>query len=205
MKNDSKSEAEVLQWALELQQGLHRERNSRLLFHRFYSGYCSFFKRRGFPHEAEDLAQETLYQALANIESFQGRTYVSLRAWLNTIAKYCAGNRRRFMRQLRRQGEEVSLDASATPLDFESRTTSGEPGPDRATFARQRLDAALRLVKEMPEKQRLCALAHFVQGLDHEEIATLFKIATGTVRAHIFHARQQLRTQLGEDFEVWRE
>jgi len=59
----------------------------------------------------------------------------------------------------------------------------------------EKLNAALL---KLSEHHRLVVTLHDVQGLSHEEIATIMDCNIGTVRSRLFYARQQLQAYLSD-------
>ena len=49
---------------------------------------------------------------------------------------------------------------------------------------------------KLSEHHRLVVTLHDIQGLSHEEIATIMDCNIGTVRSRLFYARQQLQAYL---------
>ncbi len=48
-------------------------------------------------------------------------------------------------------------------------------------------------LRRLPDKQRLSVLLTYQLGLSIQQVATITKSSTGTVKAHMFHARKNLR------------
>ena len=70
------------------------------------------------------------------------------------------------------------------------------PGPEHRVIA---LDEASRLraaIDALPEKYRTVVTLFHLQGRQYEEIATVLGLPLGTVKTHLFRAKEQLRRLL---------
>jgi RNA polymerase sigma-70 factor (ECF subfamily) len=63
------------------------------------------------------------------------------------------------------------------------------------TELQEQLNAAMQKLSPV---HRLVVALHDVQGLPHEEIATIMDCNIGTVRSRLFYARQQLQALLSD-------
>ena len=71
------------------------------------------------------------------------------------------------------------------------------PGPEQQAIA---LDEAARLraaIDALPEKYRTVITLFHLQGKQYEEIASVLGLPMGTVKTHLFRAKEQLRRLLG--------
>ena len=71
------------------------------------------------------------------------------------------------------------------------------PGPEQQAIA---LDEAQRLrtaIDALPEKYRTVITLFHLQGQQYEEIAEVLDLPMGTVKTHLFRAKEQLRRLLG--------
>jgi RNA polymerase sigma-70 factor, ECF subfamily len=134
--------------------------------------------------DAEDVAEETFLVVMRQAGSVDSRRG-TFRSWLYGIARSLARRHRvRRQRRLRlweRWGDRRDVD----------------PGPARATEAREMLGLVARIVDGLPLMQRQCFELHVVRGFDVEEVATMFDVSQATVRQHIFRARRVIRARLG--------
>ena len=117
---------------------------------------------------ADDLTQETFLQLWRRPHSFDP-SRGGIKAYLLGIARKKAVDWWRAKR-------DVAVEAS------EPETSS----PDALLIR----DA----MKQLPEELRSLLWLREVEGHSYEELATIFKIPTGTVRSRLHTARQQLRT-----------
>lgn len=188
----------------ELQAGVRVEANSRRIFEPFYPWVRRFFARLGYrPQDSEDLAQETFSRVFAQIGSF--RQDGSFKSWLFAVAANLHRNESRHRHREKRDAPEVSLDATTEDGAPPHEPPAPEVAPDRAAFEKERREGLARAVRELPPQMRQVLALRIDQDLKYREIAAVLQISVETVKAHLFQARQRLRTELGEDYGEWGE
>ena len=126
---------------------------------------------------ADDLVQECLTRAIANIESWQPGT--NLRAWLFVILKNVFRNdKRRALHDLAyRDGLKREAPLVTAPDQY-----------NRLVFGEVQ-QAFLQLSEDHREVLMLIA----VEGLRYEEAAAVLNISVGTVKSRLSRARTALR------------
>ncbi len=127
--------------------------------------------------DAEDLAQETLYQAYRRLSTFQEDT--NFRSWLLTIAYHTWVHSKR--RKSATEQPSATLDTISAPA---------APDVGGNAEANEAIQASLA---RLPEDQRTVVLLRFGEGLSHAEIAEITKADPATVRWRLYRARQTLR------------
>ena len=75
---------------------------------------------------------------------------------------------------------------------------SADPAPGPALLAERKDDAQRlrRAIDELPEKYRTVITLYHLQGKQYEEIATVLNLPLGTVKTHLFRAKELLRKAL---------
>jgi RNA polymerase sigma-70 factor (ECF subfamily) len=131
---------------------------------------------------ADDLVQETLLRAIANIDSFEPGTNMS--AWLFTIL------RNLFRSEYRKRRREVE-DGGGRYADT-LRSHPEQPG--RVEF--EELRAALA---KLPPDQREAVILVGASGFSYEEAAAICDCAVGTIKSRVNRARTRLAEQLSID------
>jgi RNA polymerase sigma-70 factor (ECF subfamily) len=124
---------------------------------------------------ADDLVQETLLRALANIDSFQPGTNLS--AWLFTIL------RNQFRTEYRKRRREVE-DADGR---FAS-TLIAHPEQD----SRIELEEFRQALDELTNDQREALILVGASGFSYEQTAKICGCAVGTVKSRVNRARIKL-------------
>ncbi|HLN29068.1 MAG TPA: RNA polymerase sigma factor [Gemmataceae bacterium] len=131
-------------------------------------------------HTAEDLTQESLLKAFANLARF--RTPNNFHAWLFRIAYNCFVNQWRSPTRARQPFPE-NLQAP------------GE-GPVEQVLSREALQMLARAVGRLPADFRAAFLLRVDEQLSFQEIAEVLGIREETARWRFFKARQKLMNVL---------
>ena len=136
---------------------------------------------------ADDLVQETLLRAIANIDSFQPGTNMS--AWLFTIL------RNLFRSEYRKRRREVEDTDGSYAESLKSQPEQGS----HLEFKEFR--AAL---SKLPPDQREALILVGASGFSYEEAAAICECAVGTIKSRVNRARNRLADLLSiegaEDF-----
>ncbi|MDQ2066986.1 sigma-70 family RNA polymerase sigma factor [Xinfangfangia sp. CPCC 101601] len=130
--------------------------------------------------EVDDLVQETLMKALANLNSYQSGT--NLRAWLFTIM------RNSFLTRVsKRAREPVGAE------DCVSGQLTCPPAHDTMMAGNKVLEAIDRL----PQPYREALILVFLTGESYQDVAKICGCAIGTVKSRINRARHMIMEDLG--------
>lgn len=129
---------------------------------------------------ADDLVQDTIYKALANIDRFEPGT--DMRAWLLTIL------RNSYFSEKRRSWREAP-ELDDTLLASLARKPDHDDGLALADFAR----AFMRLPAAQREALGLVGL----QGLSYAEAASVSGCAVGTIKSRVARGRRTLAERVG--------
>jgi len=131
---------------------------------------------------ADDLVQETLLRALANIDSFQPGS--NLPAWLFTIL------RNLFHSEYRKRRREVEDPDGSYAGRLKAQPEQGS----RLDFE----DFRTALAK-LPPDQREALLLVGASGFSYEEAANICQCAVGTIKSRVNRARSRLANLLAVD------
>lgn len=188
----------------ELQAGARVEASSRLIFEVYYPWVCRFFARQGHPRDdSEDLAQETMRRAFAQLGSW--RHDGSFKSWLFAVAANLHRNEVRRRHREKRDAPEVSLESPAQDDAPLPEPPAPDASPARMAYQKERREALARAMRGLPPQMRQVLALRVDQDLKYREIAAVLQISIETVKAHLFQARQRLRTELGEEYGAWGE
>jgi RNA polymerase sigma-70 factor, ECF subfamily len=130
--------------------------------------------------EARDATQEAFFKAFRSLRTFKAGAKFS--TWIFAIAYHACCDR--LSRRKRFSNEEMPDRADTAP------------GPEQQAIA---LDEASRLraaIDALPEKYRTVITLYHLQGKQYEEIAQVLDLPMGTVKTHLFRAKEQLRRLL---------
>jgi RNA polymerase sigma-70 factor (ECF subfamily) len=166
-----------------VQQG-DTEQFELLVRHYMRGAFAVAFRLLGHRQDAEDVVQEAMLAALANIRTFD----VSRRfgPWLYRIVVTRGLNFRKS--RSRRQGESIDR------AEFASREAGPEINTERAALREAVQEAMARL----PERQRMVVQLFELDGFSGAEIAAMLEIPAGTVRWLLHEARGSLREMLAQ-------
>ena len=136
-------------------------------------------------HLAEELTQETFYQAVKSVDRFDGTCKVSV--WLCQIAKHL------WYQQLRKRKREA-------PMPDEPPEVPGPSAEEGVLEQEGRLDL-LRLVHRLPEPQREVVYLRAFGGLSFREIGDVCGRMETWARVTFYRSKEKLRNGGGSDEE----
>ena len=141
--------------------------------------------------DREELCQEVFLKVFTHIGEFQGAAKIS--SWIGRIASNTCIN------HLRKKRPGLYADIAGPEADLEN-VAANCPTPESAG-ERADLDSRLRLeVERLPAHYRLIlTLFHFAE-MNYEEIGRALELPVGTVKSHLFRARQKLHERLAPAF-----
>lgn len=137
------------------------------------------------PARADDLVQDTLVKALANMDRFQPGTH--LRAWLFTILRNSYFSD---LRKTRREVEDVDGQHAATLSEHPNQHGAADLEDFKRAFATLNDD----------HREVLTLVGAF--GLSYEEAADICGCAVGTVKSRLNRARKKLADMLGVNLDL---
>lgn len=140
------------------------------------------------PDEAEDVVEETFWQAWRKASSYEpSRGAVS--TWLLTIGRRRALDRLRA--KARRREDSLTRDGRVL-----AEMPSAAPDPSQTAEGAERRMYVLAALRELPEEQREVLELGYFQGLTQTEIAEATGQPLGTVKTRMRLAMQKLREPL---------
>ncbi len=142
-------------------------------------------------HQVEDLTQEAFIKAFQSLASFNEEYAFS--TWLYKIATNNSIDYIR-KRKLHTYSIDKPIDAKDSDFSFELPDDSYETDKEMITDQRARM--LQEAIIKLPEKYRKVIHLRHVDERSYEEIAELLKLPIGTVKAHIFRAREILYKSL---------
>ena len=141
--------------------------------------------------EANEVTQETFFAAWQGLPSFRGDARFS--TWLYRIAYNCC------LKQLeQRKRDSVLQTAIQAEQILQEESCDERAAAELETYERQ------ALVREhlslLPTKYRVVLILRHLQEMTYEEMAEILTIPIGTIKTHLFRARNLLKERL-ETFE----
>ena len=132
--------------------------------------------------EAKDAAQEAWVKAYRALATF--RPGAKFSTWIFTICyRVCCD---RLAKRKRFTGAEIPDLADTAP------------GPAAAYEAREDAERLRRAIDALPEKYRTAITLFHLQGKQYDEIANVLGLPLGTVKTHLFRAKDLLRAALSD-------
>ena len=149
--------------------------------------------------EARDLNQEIFQRIFQSVDSFQGGNHLfeSWVGWIWKIARTTWLRSGRYKRAAKRQ-LHFGLQEGIDEIGEQAARPPAQLDRVLAQEARQMVRDA---IDELPEQELKCVILYYYQGMRTREVAVILRIAQGTVKAHLNHARAKLKKRLGEYFE----
>jgi RNA polymerase sigma-70 factor (ECF subfamily) len=144
-------------------------------------------------HEAvEDLAQETFLRVFRGLPYFEARAKLS--TWICTVAHRVAIDHQRSAG--RRRENQLTADEGPDALPLDRLPASRGLDPEEAA-GRAQTDRIVREgLRQLPEKYRLPLVYAAIDGLDYGTIASMLDVPLGTVKTHVFRAKQMLKERI---------
>jgi len=147
------------------------------ILHGLLSRVIGIFWRRG------DATQEAFFKAYRSLRTFKPGAKFS--TWIFAIVYHACCDR--LNRRKRYSNEE--LPERADP----------GPGPEREAIAADEAKRLRAAIDALPEKYRAVITLYHLQGRQYEEIAEVLGIPLGTVKTHLFRAKEHLRKLLSDE------
>ena len=145
------------------------------------------------PADAEEVAQEAVLKALANIHRFRGEAKFS--TWLIQITINEARLKlRKDRRHLYESVDEPQTDAEGDyfPKDF----ADWREIPSESMQRKELREALQRALASLPQKYREVLILRDIQHLSIEETSQALGLSTGNVKTRLLRARLQMRDAL---------
>jgi RNA polymerase sigma-70 factor, ECF subfamily len=133
---------------------------------------------------AEDVTQEVFIKVWRALPGFDGRA--SMSTWIYAIARNASLSA---LRALRPQ-------SSLSDPEVIAAVESINPTPSADTLAERA--AILRLLDQLPTKQRQVVMLFYMEEQSHEEVATMLAMPVGTVKTLLHRARGRLSAAGGK-------
>jgi RNA polymerase sigma-70 factor (ECF subfamily) len=159
---------------------------------KYYDSICKLIGRMiRDREEVEDLAQEAFIKAFTSLASFNEEYAFS--TWLYKIA---TNNSIDYVRKRKLQTFSINKPIESDESDYTFELPDTDPEPDQELIALQRKKMLENAMNSLPAKYRQVILMRHVDEKEYQEIAKILRLPLGTVKAHIFRARELLYKQL---------
>ena len=166
------------------------------IYKEYYGRLFAFlYKLTGDWHTAEELTQESFYQAFRSLGSFRGEC--ELFTWLAGIGRHVFY---RWLRRKRLQPEVISPEAAADA--WLENLPDDADGPAEHAERTEVLQAVRELVRTLPDNYRDVVMLRVYAGLPFAQVAAALGIRESSAKVLYFRAKEKLtarlQAQLGE-------
>jgi len=141
--------------------------------------------------QVEDLTQEAFIKAFSSLASFNEEYAFS--TWLYKIA---TNNSIDYIRKKKLQLYSIDKPVESGDSEFVFELPDDSFEADKDLISDQRARLLNTAIDHLPEKYRKVIRLRHTEERSYEEIAKILKLPIGTVKAHIFRARELLYKQL---------
>ena len=141
--------------------------------------------------QVEDLTQEAFVKAFASLKNFNEEYAFS--TWLYKIATNSSIDYIR-KKKLDTFSIDKPIAMGESEYSFELPDTTYQP--DKRIIQHQRSTLIEEAINKLPEKYKRVIILRHTEERDYAEIAKMLKLPIGTVKAHIFRARELLNKYL---------
>lgn len=141
--------------------------------------------------EVEDLTQEAFIKAFTSLASFNDEYAFS--TWLYKIA---TNNSIDYIRRKKLQTFSIDKPIESKESDYSYELPDSTYEPDQSLMERQRKKLLEDAINSLPAKYRQVIHLRHVEEKEYQEIAEMLNLPLGTVKAHIFRAREMLNKYL---------
>lgn len=154
--------------------------------------YAFLLRLCGDGHLAEELTQETFFQAFSGIHRFKGDCEVF--TWLAAIGKHTYY---KHLRKIKCGLEAVSLDTLTDAYCL----TSGNPTEDEL-IRKSVVQAVRRIIDRIPDKYRDVVILRIYGELPFSQVAKALDITEGSAKTIYCRAKKMLMEEMNNDFEL---
>ena len=136
--------------------------------------------------QAEDVAQDVFLRIHRGLPYFRGEARLS--TWIyRIVVNVCMQDRGRA--------------TAAVSLDDANARVSAPAAADRHAENLELRDRLEKAIAQLPAQYRLLIAAHYLRGVQYEELAEAMQLPLGTVKTQLHRAKRQLRTLLETDLK----
>lgn len=141
--------------------------------------------------QVEDLTQETFVKAFASLKNFNEEFAFS--TWLYKIATNSTID---YIRKKKLETFSIDKPIGLEEGDYRFELPDTTFEPDKSIIQRQRATVIDEAINALPEKYKRVIILRHREERDYAEIAKILNLPIGTVKAHIFRARELLNKYL---------
>ena len=137
--------------------------------------------------EATEITQETFLAAWQGLPAFRGDARFP--TWLYRIAYNCSLKQLEIRRRDRALQVALEAEKNFERTNNEQRENAELDAHDRQVFVQEHLS-------QLPAKYRIVLILRHLQDMTYEEMAEILSMPIGTIKTHLFRARNLLKERL---------
>src|ERR1041385_2312042 len=141
--------------------------------------------------QVEDLTQEAFVKAFASLKNFNEEYAFS--TWRYKIATNSTID---YIRKRKLDTFSIDKPVGLEEGDYRFELPDTTFEPDKSIIQRQRANIIEEAINSLPEKYKRVIILRHTEERDYAEIAKILNLPIGTVKAHIFRARELLNKYL---------
>lgn len=162
------------------------------LMYKYHDAIFNFIYRMVHDRQqVEDLTQEAFIKAFSSLKNFNDEYAFS--TWLYKIA---TNNSIDFIRKRKLQMYSIDKPIESKDSDYTFELPDESYEADKDLISDQRTRLLNSAIARLPEKYKKVIRLRHVEEKSYEEIAEILNLPIGTVKAHIFRAREVLYRSL---------
>lgn len=139
--------------------------------------------------EASEITQDAFLAAWQGLPAFRGDARFA--TWLYRIAYNCA------LRQLESRKRDTALHAALqAEAVYAQDSEDSQAITDKTLDARERQEMVQEYLAHLPSKYRSVLILRHHLEMSYEEMAEILKMPVGTIKTHLFRARNLLKERL---------
>lgn len=138
-------------------------------------------------NQVEDLVQETFVKAFENLNRYS--TNYAFSTWLYRIA---TNHTIDYLRKKKLKTLSIDEPVKARDGEMKMQLQDESAKSDRLIIRKQRQQMVQNAIEELPDKYRKVIRMRHMEEKSYQEIAEVLDLPLGTVKAHIFRARELL-------------
>lgn len=141
--------------------------------------------------QVEDLVQEAFVKAFNNLNTYSNSYAFS--TWLYRIA---TNHTIDYLRKKKLKTLSIDEPMKTRDGEMQMQLPDEDAGADRRIMRKQRQRMVQEAIEDLPEKYRKVIEMRHMEEKSYQEIADVLDLPLGTVKAHIFRARELLYKEL---------
>lgn len=138
--------------------------------------------------EASEITQDAFLAAWQGLPSFRGDARFA--TWLYRIAYNCA------LKQVEAHKRDKALQAVLQAEQALDGLDDRQRDADAGLAAREQQAVVQEQLSYLPAKYRIVLILRHLQEMTYEEMADMLKMPVGTIKTHLFRARNLLKERL---------